>query len=200
MSPMASAASTPERQEVGASGAINDIVGMFLVFYPTNEVTCVYLLFLRPGRFSASSYWIILLWLAFDIWGAFSGGGGVAYWAHLGGFAFGFSLAVALLKTGLVTMEPDEKSLLQTLGVKTPGDALDREGSDSAKAGMDPAPMALPQQPARDESPIPIGDDRPAPDFILQCSCGKELRVTRRYAGRRARCTRCGSEMHIPNE
>ena len=192
--------STGEVGMVGASGAINGVVGMFLVLYPTNEVTCFYLFFLRPGRFSTSSYWIILLWLGFDIWGAFSGGGGVAYWAHLGGFAFGVSLAVTLLKTGLLTMEPAEKSLLQALGIKTPGDAPGREGSDSAQAGMDPAPMALPQQPARDESPIPIEDDLPVPEFVLRCSCGKEFRAPRKYAGRRARCAQCGSEIQIPNE
>ncbi len=62
------------------------------------------------------------------------------------------------------------------------------------------APLALPPQPARDESPIPIGDDRHIPDFVLRCSCGKELTVPRKYAGRLARCTQCGSEIHIPNE
>jgi membrane associated rhomboid family serine protease len=183
---------------VGASGAINGVVGMFLVLYPTNEVTCFYLFFLRPGRFSTSSYWMILLWLAFDIWGAFSGGGGVAYWAHLGGFAFGVSLAVTLLKTGLLTMEPDEKSLLQVLGVKTPGDAPVRVGPDSAQTVVGPVPMAVPRQPAPDESPIPIGDDGRVPDFILRCSCGRELKVPRKYAAKRARCAQCGSEIRIP--
>jgi membrane associated rhomboid family serine protease len=78
---------------LGASGAINGIVGMYLVFFPTNEITCYFLMIflLRPcvKEFSLSSYWMILFWLAFDIWGAMQGGGGIAYFAHLGGFAGG---------------------------------------------------------------------------------------------------------------
>ena len=56
---------------IGASGAINGIVGMFLVFFWQNEMDCVFfiLVFLRPiyKTFSVSSYWMIGLWLAFDI-------------------------------------------------------------------------------------------------------------------------------------
>ena len=105
---------------IGASGAINGIVGMYLVFFAQNEITCLFVFFfpllLRPyvKTFSVSSYWMILFWLAFDIWGATKGGGRVAYFAHLGGFAGGFLLALVLLKTKMVQMEQRyEKSLLQ---------------------------------------------------------------------------------------
>ena len=79
---------------IGASGAINGIVGMYLVFFPINEITCYFVFLLLPRlikEFSLSSIWMILFWLAFDIWGAMRGGGQVAYFAHLGGFAGGFS-------------------------------------------------------------------------------------------------------------
>ena len=104
---------------LGASGAINGIVGMFLVFFPQNEITCyfIYVLLLSPyiREFSVSSVWIILLWLAFDILGVVLGGGGVAYFAHLGGFAGGVILAILMLKFKMVTMERYEKSLLQVI-------------------------------------------------------------------------------------
>jgi membrane associated rhomboid family serine protease len=107
------------RPAVGASGAINGIVGMFVVWYLLNEISCWYAFwFFAPpvtGTFSVGSFWIIFLWLAFDIYGAVRGGGNVGYVAHLAGFAGGFGLAIVLLKSGLVEMDRGERSLLQAL-------------------------------------------------------------------------------------
>ena len=99
---------------IGASGAINGIVGMFLVLYPRNDMTCGWWFLIRVGTFSLSSYWMILLWLAFDLWGAAAssgGDGGIAYFAHLGGFACGFATAWLALRQGWIEMEDDEQSL-----------------------------------------------------------------------------------------
>jgi membrane associated rhomboid family serine protease len=106
---------------IGASGAINGIMGMFLVFFPQNEIACYFIFFfpllIRPycKELCMSSYWMILFWLAFDIWGVIKGGGRVAYFAHVGGFAAGFCIAVLMLKLKMVTMERYEKSLLQII-------------------------------------------------------------------------------------
>ena len=100
---------------IGASGAINGVVGLFLVYFPRNDVQLFWTIFFRWGTFSLSAVWMILLWVAFDIWGAASGGGGVAYWAHLGGFASGVAIGIASLKQGWVKMTKTECSLLQVL-------------------------------------------------------------------------------------
>jgi len=104
---------------VGASGAINGIVGMFVVWYLLNDISCWYAYWFftngDTGVFSISSYWMILLWLVFDVWGVFQGDGIIDYVAHVAGFAAGFTLAVGLLLTGLVEMERGERSLLQVL-------------------------------------------------------------------------------------
>jgi rhomboid family protein len=106
------------RPSVGASGAINGIVGMFVVWYLLNEISCWYGFWAFggvSGTFSVSSFWMVLLWLGFDIWGAATGQGQVAYSAHLAGFGLGALLATLLLVIGIVVMDRDERSLLQVL-------------------------------------------------------------------------------------
>lgn len=101
-----------EGSAIGASGAINGIVGMFLIFYPLNGVRVIFLLIVIPYQFEISAMWLILFWLVFDIWGAVDGGGSVAYWSHLGGFAAGVGMAAVMLQTGLVQMHRTDRSLL----------------------------------------------------------------------------------------
>ena len=96
---------------VGASGAINGVVGMYLVFFPRNNVSCLFWFFLLIRTFSVSSIWIILLFVTFDVYGASTGGGQVAYWAHLGGFGAGFALASGLLYSGIIEVRPTEESI-----------------------------------------------------------------------------------------
>lgn len=104
---------------IGASGAINGIVGLFIVFFPRNDVRCFWVLFLvvfiRTGTFGISSFWMILLWLGFDIWGVASDSAGVAYWAHLGGFFSGLAIGILSLKRDWVKMTETECSLLDVL-------------------------------------------------------------------------------------
>ena len=109
---------------VGASGAINGIVGMYLVFFPENFISCAFVfffpLFVKPyaKTFSVSGIWVILLWFALDIWRLMRGGGQVAYCAHIGGFITGFGLAILMLVFKTMTVEEYEKSLLQMIGVQ----------------------------------------------------------------------------------
>ena len=84
---------------------------MVIVFYPLNEITCVYFVWIRvSGTVGLSNYRLI-----FDIWGAATGWGNVAHWAPLGGFGGGFLLAWTMLKLGWVEMESTEKSLLDVI-------------------------------------------------------------------------------------
>jgi membrane associated rhomboid family serine protease len=99
---------------VGASGAINGVVGMFLFWYPRNQISCVWLLG-TAGAFEFSSFWAILTWLAFDILGAMIGMEGVGYIAHLAGFVGGFALAAGLTALNVMPDAPYEQSVLDLL-------------------------------------------------------------------------------------
>lgn len=103
---------------VGASGAINGIVGMYLVFFPENSISCFFWFFYRPFFFSVSGYWLILLWFAFDLFGAVSGLEGVAYVAHIGGFLGVLGLAILMLKKKRIVMERYERSIFEMLSPK----------------------------------------------------------------------------------
>jgi len=107
----------PDAPAVGASGAINGVVGMFLVLYPENPVNCLYWFFFRMGTFHVASFWMILMWAVFDLWGAIRGVEGVAYFAHLGGLAAGIALVTYLIRTKRIKMDRYERSLLAILGL-----------------------------------------------------------------------------------
>jgi membrane associated rhomboid family serine protease len=77
------------RPLVGASGAIAGVLGGYLRLYPRARVTTlVPVLFFLPLRFPA---WLVLgLWWAVQWWSVRQAEPGVAYPAHLIGFAAGF--------------------------------------------------------------------------------------------------------------
>lgn len=88
---------------LGASGAVAALMGAFLVRFPKLKIEMGWLLSFRLIRFKASAYWLLPLWLASEVGsGALFGQfGGVAHWAHVGGFAFGACIAMLLKISGL---------------------------------------------------------------------------------------------------
>lgn len=89
---------------IGASGSIAAVTGAFLVLFPRTHVKLL-LFFIYVGVYELPAWVFIAFAVVKDIWGAGIGGGGVAFLAHIGGYAFGFSVAMALIVTKLL---PDE--------------------------------------------------------------------------------------------
>lgn len=85
---------------VGASGAISGIMGAFIVLFPRSRVTtlipALFLFFtIRIPAFLMLGYWFFLQFFSGVASLGMSDQGGVAWWAHVGGFLLG-----ALLVTG----------------------------------------------------------------------------------------------------
>lgn len=97
---------------VGASGAISGVLGGYLVLFPNVEVRGI----IPIGYYFHSVRWpaiaVLGLWFAIQLlYGVFSIGmasqGGVAFFAHVGGFVAG--MAITWLLTRLVPQPPAEE-------------------------------------------------------------------------------------------
>jgi rhomboid family protein len=84
---------------VGASGAIAGVLGAYLILLPNARVLTLILFFIRE-----IPAWVLLgFWFVFQLWAGTSSldrpeqGGGVAFFAHIGGFAFGLLLVNAFV-------------------------------------------------------------------------------------------------------
>ena len=76
---------------VGASGAISGVLGAYIVLYPKAKIVAlVFYVILPVPAIVFLGFWFIMQWF----YGFFDMSGGVAYWAHIGGFIAGMILAL----------------------------------------------------------------------------------------------------------
>ena len=91
---------------IGASGAIASLMGGFLVRFPKTKIQLAFFYWIvRPRlyRFKAPAFAVLPLWLGLQLLSGVLAGesGGVAYWAHIGGFGFGALMALILRYSGI---------------------------------------------------------------------------------------------------
>ncbi|MBU0507524.1 rhomboid family intramembrane serine protease [bacterium] len=84
---------------IGASGAISGVLGAYLILYPRARVVVLiwFFFFIRFVRVPA--FLVLGLWFVMQIPGALGDESGIAWFAHIGGFVFGF-LVIRLLGRG----------------------------------------------------------------------------------------------------
>ena len=79
---------------IGASGAISGVLGAYLLLFPKAQVQVVIPIgFFMMRKIPAG--WLLGIWIAFQVMSGMSSeaaGGGVAWWAHVGGFVAGMML------------------------------------------------------------------------------------------------------------
>jgi hypothetical protein len=76
---------------IGASGAIAGVLGAYFILYPRGSI----LTFFPPFFFRVPAVLYLIVWFAAQLYSGIASGaagslmGGVAWWAHVGGFLFG---------------------------------------------------------------------------------------------------------------
>jgi membrane associated rhomboid family serine protease len=87
---------------IGASGAIAAVMGAYFVLHPRARISSIVVVFLSIRVIPVPAFVYLALWFALQLLAnsaalaSSTGDAGVAWWAHLGGFAFG-AATVALL-------------------------------------------------------------------------------------------------------
>jgi rhomboid family protein len=82
---------------IGASGAIAGVLGAYLLMFPKGRVLTLVLIFILPWFIEIPAVFYLGFWFLFQIFSGISllslsnspQMGGVAWWAHIGGFVFG---------------------------------------------------------------------------------------------------------------
>jgi membrane associated rhomboid family serine protease len=90
---------------VGASGAIAGVMGVYLVLFPNVRIKTLFFLGFFIFFRDISAKWLLGLWLISQFF--LSSGSGVAWVAHVGGFAFG--VVVGLLYRTLTGGPPEPR-------------------------------------------------------------------------------------------
>ena len=84
---------------VGASGAIAAVMGGYLLLFPKARVDILLILIIIFRVFPVPAWLMLGVWFGLQLFNgvaADQAGGGVAYWAHAGGFVIGFALVIPI--------------------------------------------------------------------------------------------------------
>ena len=95
---------------VGASGAIGGVMGGYVVLYPRVRVHLLLWFGFYVTTVAVPAVFMLLYWLALQLIGGATSlgaeGGGVAFWAHVGGFLAGAALVLLFRDPALVARHP----------------------------------------------------------------------------------------------
>jgi membrane associated rhomboid family serine protease len=99
---------------VGASGAISGIMGAYLVLYPRVRVHTLFIIVILIRVIPLPAWVLLGYWLLIQLLAGATtsvAGGGVAFWAHVGGFAAGVLLVKPFENRQLVAAKRANKKL-----------------------------------------------------------------------------------------
>lgn len=113
---------------IGASGAISGVLGAYLIFFPHAKIhTIIFAFFITTVRIPAIAY--IPFWFIMQLIFALIGqSGGVAYFAHIGGFIIGLISAYLwkFLSNYLFGRRSYQNQYYKARSRKAPGDIIDK--------------------------------------------------------------------------
>jgi membrane associated rhomboid family serine protease len=125
---------------IGASGAISGVMGAYLLLYPRSKILTLIPIFFFFQFVEIPAFIFLVFWLFLQLFSASftpTNVGGVAFWAHIGGFVAGLifiKLFDAIPRTGLSGMlsqhtERKTTPRIQTLSFRSPLEELDIDGA-----------------------------------------------------------------------
>jgi membrane associated rhomboid family serine protease len=105
---------------VGASGAISGVMGAYVVLYPKVRVHMLVILGIFITRIVVPAYLMLGYWFLLQLVGGglAQGEGGVAFWAHAGGFVAGALLIAIFRNPELVAKHRALARTVDTLGYR----------------------------------------------------------------------------------
>ena len=105
---------------VGASGAISGVMGAYVVLYPKVRVHMLVILGIFITRIVVPAYLMLGYWFLLQLVGGglASGEGGVAFWAHAGGFVTGAVMISIFRDPVLVSKHRALARTVNTLGYR----------------------------------------------------------------------------------
>lgn len=89
---------------IGASGAIAGVLGAYFILYPRGRILTVLPIFFYLMRVEIPAAIYLLVWFGVQLYAGIAAGshgaiaGGVAWWAHVGGFLFGMLIGPMLAR------------------------------------------------------------------------------------------------------
>jgi membrane associated rhomboid family serine protease len=106
---------------VGASGAISGVMGAYVVLYPKVRVHMLVILAIFITRIVVPAYLMLGYWFLLQLVGGGltrEGEGGVAFWAHAGGFVAGAALIALFRDPELVARHRALARTVDTIGYR----------------------------------------------------------------------------------
>ena len=86
---------------IGASGAISAVMGAYLYYFPFARIITIVPMFIFFFFWELPAFFFLIIWFMFQFFSgmlSFALYSNVAFWAHIGGFLFGFSFAYVFSK------------------------------------------------------------------------------------------------------
>ena len=95
---------------VGASGAIGGVMGAYILLYPRVRVHMLFVLVIYVTTIAVPAYFMLGYWFLVQVLSGVASygaqGGGVAFWAHIGGFVAGGVLIYVFRDMKLLARHP----------------------------------------------------------------------------------------------